>query len=135
MRSFLTFALGATFGIGAVLIVLRRQKRSRRRRLDAALARTASAQAAVAVAPNAQLDKHTDEFAAHVRQVTDRVFVAIGYALANSILIVGTDGCIVVDTTESPEAARVVRARKPHTTHLHCCRSLYLSRSLSSSVP
>lgn len=38
-------------------------------------------------------------------QVTEGVYVAIGYALANSILIDGPEGLIVVDTTESPQAA------------------------------
>src|SRR5690606_24840922 len=43
-------------------------------------------------------------------RVTDGVYVAIGYALANSILIEGDDGVIVVDTTESPAAARAILA-------------------------
>jgi alkyl sulfatase BDS1-like metallo-beta-lactamase superfamily hydrolase len=37
--------------------------------------------------------------------VTDGVYVAVGYALANSILIDGPEGLIVVDTTESKEVA------------------------------
>lgn len=41
-------------------------------------------------------------------QVTDGVYVAIGFALANSILIDGPEGLIVVDTTESPEAAATI---------------------------
>ena len=35
--------------------------------------------------------------------------VAIGYALANSILIEAPEGNIIVDTTESMSAARVIR--------------------------
>ena len=42
-------------------------------------------------------------------QVTDGVYVAVGYALANSILVDGPGGLIVVDTTESPEAAAEIR--------------------------
>ena len=36
-----------------------------------------------------------------VYQVVDNVYVAIGYGLANSILIVGDGGNIIIDTTES----------------------------------
>ncbi|CAK8689077.1 unnamed protein product [Clavelina lepadiformis] len=40
-----------------------------------------------------------------VVKVRDGVHVAIGYALANMILLEGTDGIIIVDTTENPDAA------------------------------
>ncbi|MBF2755655.1 MAG: MBL fold metallo-hydrolase [Gammaproteobacteria bacterium AqS3] len=55
------------------------------------------------------LSQHSDEFRREIIQVTDRVYVAVGYALANSILIVGEGGNIVVDATESPEVARALR--------------------------
>ena len=51
-----------------------------------------------------------DEF--HVEegiyQVVDNVYVAIGYALANSILIVGDGGNIIIDTTESHDTAHKI---------------------------
>ena len=56
------------------------------------------------------LHEHSDEFRREIIQVTDRVHVAVGYALANSILIVGEGGNIIVDATESPEVARSLRA-------------------------
>ena len=37
-------------------------------------------------------------------QVTDGVYVAVGFALANSILLEGPDGLVVVDVTESFES-------------------------------
>ena len=40
-----------------------------------------------------------------VYQVTDNVYVAIGYGLANSILIAGDSGNIIIDTTEDPQLA------------------------------
>ncbi|XP_076812909.1 linear primary-alkylsulfatase-like [Clavelina lepadiformis] len=40
-----------------------------------------------------------------VVKVRDGVHVAIGYALANMILLEGTDGIIIVDTTENSDAA------------------------------
>lgn len=49
---------------------------------------------------------HTDEFREEIIRVTDGVHMAVGYALANSIMIEGEDGVIIVDTTESPASAR-----------------------------
>ena len=57
-----------------------------------------------------KLAAHTNEFRKELIEVTDGVYVAVGYALANSILIVGEDGVIIVDTTESQTAAREVKA-------------------------
>ncbi len=45
-----------------------------------------------------------------VIEVVDDVYVAVGYGLANSILIVGDDAAIVVDTMESRRAAQAVKA-------------------------
>lgn len=59
-------------------------------------------------APAALLE-HSAEFEERVYRVTDRVHVAVGFALANSILLEGDDGVVVVDTTESVETARAVR--------------------------
>ena len=56
----------------------------------------------------ARLRAHSGEFKPELVKVTDRVHVAIGHGLANSILIEGTDGAIVVDTMESAEAAQTV---------------------------
>jgi len=42
-------------------------------------------------------------------QVTDGVWVAVGYALANSILLEGREGLVVVDVTECERAARKIR--------------------------
>ncbi len=64
----------------------------------------------VAVVSPADLQAHGDEFRQRVETVADGVHVAIGYALANSIMIEGTDGVIIVDTTESLESARAIKA-------------------------
>lgn len=58
---------------------------------------------------DARLAIHTAEFKKEVIEVTDGVHVAIGFGLANSILIEGEDGVIIVDTMESVEAAGPVR--------------------------
>jgi alkyl sulfatase BDS1-like metallo-beta-lactamase superfamily hydrolase len=59
---------------------------------------------------NPDLASHSAEFERGVVRVTDGVHVAIGYGLANSILIEGEDGVVIVDTMESAEAARPVKA-------------------------
>ena len=52
---------------------------------------------------NKALKDHTGEFEKKIYKVTDGVHVAVGYALANSILVVAPDGMIVIDTTECSE--------------------------------
>ncbi len=56
-----------------------------------------------------KLIAHSDEFRKEIIQVTDGVYVAVGYALANSILIEGDGGVIIVDTTESQGAAQAIK--------------------------
>jgi alkyl sulfatase BDS1-like metallo-beta-lactamase superfamily hydrolase len=58
---------------------------------------------------NVKLSKHTDEFKKEVIEVVEGIHVAIGYGLANSILIEGNDGVIIVDAMESAEAAMPVK--------------------------
>ncbi len=55
------------------------------------------------------LEAHTKEFDQQVIRVTDGVHVAVGFGLANSILIEGDDGAIVVDTMGTFEAGQAVR--------------------------
>jgi linear primary-alkylsulfatase len=56
------------------------------------------------------LSQHTKEFDKNVYQVTDNVWVAVGFGLANSIMIEGDDGLIIVDTMETSEEAAEVLA-------------------------
>ena len=66
-----------------------------------------------AVAPiggAAELEAHSAVFEQRIENPAPGVYVAIGYALANSIWIEGDDGAIVVDTTESRGAAEAVLA-------------------------
>ncbi|MGI9280287.1 MAG: alkyl/aryl-sulfatase [Endozoicomonas sp.] len=57
-----------------------------------------------------ELKAHSYEFERKVYEVTDGVHVAVGYGLANSIMIEGDDGIIIVDVMESKEAAEKVMA-------------------------
>lgn len=58
----------------------------------------------------ADLKAHNEEFKRQVIEVTEGVHVAIGYGLANSIMIEGDDGVIIVDCMESNESAALVKA-------------------------
>jgi alkyl sulfatase BDS1-like metallo-beta-lactamase superfamily hydrolase len=62
------------------------------------------------VAPSAALAEHSKEFRQEIIEVTDGVHVAVGYGIANSILLEGTDGFIVVDTMETVEEGRAINA-------------------------
>ena len=53
---------------------------------------------------------HSKEFQKELITVTDGVHVAVGYALANSILIEGEKTNIIIDTTGTEETAREVKA-------------------------
>jgi alkyl sulfatase BDS1-like metallo-beta-lactamase superfamily hydrolase len=72
--------------------------------------RDTSKQASVEAPTPAALEAHSDEFKQQVLKVTDGVWVAIGYGIANSILLEGDDGLVIVDTMETREAAEKVRA-------------------------
>ena len=56
------------------------------------------------------LAAHSAEFEPRVVEVTAGVHVAIGYGIANSILVEGDDGVVVVDAMASRESAARVRA-------------------------
>ncbi len=57
-----------------------------------------------------ELADHSETFRKRIEKVDDNIYVAIGYGLANSILIVGDEGRIIVDCMESQEAGQAVRA-------------------------
>src|SRR5258707_3718159 len=55
-----------------------------------------------------KLTEHSKKMEQRVYKIADNVYSAVGFALANSIMIVGGDGIIIVDTTESVESAREI---------------------------
>jgi len=59
---------------------------------------------------NAKLAEHGKIFKKGVEKVTSNIYVAVGFGLANSIMIEGTDGLIIIDTMESKEAGLEVMA-------------------------
>ena len=56
------------------------------------------------------LEAHDAEFERKLHRVTDGVYSAVGFGLANSILVEGDECAFVVDVMGSVEAAREVRA-------------------------
>jgi len=61
------------------------------------------------VGSNPDLAGHSAEFKQEMIKVVDGVYVAVGFGLANSVLLVGDDGVVIVDTMESAEAALPVK--------------------------
>jgi alkyl sulfatase BDS1-like metallo-beta-lactamase superfamily hydrolase len=57
-----------------------------------------------------KLRAHSNEFRKEVIKVTDGVYVAVGFSDANSILIEGDGGLIIVDTTSDVTDASAVKA-------------------------
>ncbi len=56
-----------------------------------------------------KLKMQSNEFRKEVIRVTDGVYVAVGYAASNVILIQGEGGSIIVDTSTDATAARAIR--------------------------
>ena len=59
---------------------------------------------------NPRLTEHSRKMEQRVYKVTDNVYSAVGFGVANSTLIVGNDGIIIVDTTESGDSAKAILA-------------------------
>ena len=43
-----------------------------------------------------------------VLRLRDNIYVAIGYGLANCVMVEGEDGLVIIDVMESPDTAREV---------------------------
>ena len=59
---------------------------------------------------NAELAEHTKHFNEKVYKIADNVWSAVGWNLANSVMIEAPEGLIIVDTGESAEQSRKVLA-------------------------
>ena len=56
-----------------------------------------------------KLREQSNQFRKEVIQITDGVYVAVGYAASNVTLIAGQGGSIIVDTSPDPTGARAIR--------------------------
>ena len=55
---------------------------------------------------NPRMTEHSRKMVQQVYKVTDNVYSAVGFGGANTVMIVGSDGIIIVDTMESVDAAK-----------------------------
>jgi len=62
-----------------------------------------------AIAPITGSAGQPDLFAKRIEKIGDRVYCAVGYALANSMMVVANGGKVIIDTTESVPAAREIK--------------------------
>ena len=60
-----------------------------------------------------------------VHKVTDRVYSAVGYAFANTIMIIGDDGLIIVDTQDTYESGKKVMSEFRKITDLPVVAIIY----------
>jgi len=62
------------------------------------------------VASPAELTAHSDIFKKRIEKIGSNIYVAIGYGLANSILVEGKDSVLIIDCMESMKSGREVKA-------------------------
>ena len=55
---------------------------------------------------NPRMTEHSKKMTQQVYKVTDNVYSAVGFGGANTVMVVGRDGVIIVDTMESVDAAK-----------------------------
>ena len=60
------------------------------------------------VVENRKLTEHSREFEKKIYKVADGVYSAVGYGIANSIMLVGKDGVIIIDTMTTMEEGNEV---------------------------
>lgn len=65
-----------------------------------------------------QLTAHSRTMTQRVEKVTDRVYKAIGYDIANSVMVVGDNGTVIVDVMGSMRTAKQVAAEFRKITDL-----------------
>jgi len=68
--------------------------------------------------PEEKLRAHNSEFEKTVFKLTDTAYLAVGYAASNVGMIIGEDGLIIIDTTESTKAAENILAEFRKITDL-----------------
>lgn len=65
-----------------------------------------------------ELKAHPPYFAKEIVQLADNVYMAFGFAASNSYMIVGDDGIVIIDTTETTTAAGNILAEFRKITDL-----------------
>ena len=65
-----------------------------------------------------ELKAHPEYFAREIIQLADDVYMAFGFAASNVYMIVGDDGLVIIDTTETTAAATNILAEFRKITDL-----------------
>lgn len=68
--------------------------------------------------PLETLKEQTNQFPRKIHKVAENVYTATGYSAANAAMIIGDDGLIIIDTTESTGAAKLILAEFRKITDL-----------------
>jgi len=77
---------------------------------------------------HAELKAHPDYFRKEIIQLADNVYMAFGFAASNVYMIVGEDSLVIIDTTETTQAAANILAEFRKITDLPV-RSIILTHS------
>jgi alkyl sulfatase BDS1-like metallo-beta-lactamase superfamily hydrolase len=106
------FLYYGTAGVASPLLAL--GCGSQRRGLPATAAAPAGVRATTpfAVTPgiNPDLKAHGAIFERKIHKVGDNIYVAVGWSICNTIMVIGGDGVIIVDTGTDIQSAREVAA-------------------------
>ena len=81
--------------------------------LALALSATSSAYGAKDIASvppsiHPELKAHTEHFRKKIYKVSEQVYSAVGWGLANTLMVIGDDGIVIVDAGEDIDSARIV---------------------------
>ncbi|MEK9554066.1 MAG: MBL fold metallo-hydrolase, partial [Alphaproteobacteria bacterium] len=67
---------------------------------------------------HAELKAHPDYFKKEIVELADNVYMAFGFAASNVYMIIGDDGLVIIDTTETTAAAANILAEFRKITSL-----------------
>ena len=71
------------------------------------------------------LAAHSDEFRKDIIELAPNIYTAVGFAASNVHLLIGDDGVIVIDTTETTKAAQNILAELRRITDLPVTTIIY----------
>jgi alkyl sulfatase BDS1-like metallo-beta-lactamase superfamily hydrolase len=130
-RSFLSRTAGTAVAVSAIHGVERAAAAEPSSRLPAL---AADRSYAVPPSVHADLKRHGTIFERKIHQVGSHVYSAVGFADGNSVMVVGEDGVIIVDTGPDLAAAREVAAEFRKITDKPVRAVIYTFTSTTSTA-
>ena len=97
------------------------------------LASVNAIQAAI-LTPEETLKELSHEFRREVVEVTENVYVAVGFGASNASMVVGESGLIIIDTTEGCPGPPILGVHRPDRKLLNRKPLLYPARLFSGLV-